>query len=1347
MANVGCDGVRRYGLTIIYDPPTAELDLFILHGLDGSPTKTFQWESNGFFWPKDLSRWLPKARIGLFGYNADISKGGGSLSGVQQHAESLLLHLRNHRLGQKSRRPIVLVGHSLGGLVIKQALILSSDRKCNCNITTSTRLIVFLGVPHRGSHLLETKRASIASELGRVVNYSVPPKIKAALQPEADETYIMNTQFMRIKNDISIMNFYESMPDGFPNIPGLGGIVVMRESAVFDSETSENMQVTRNHRDLVRFEGPEDDFYRMLCETLRRKIAEFMMAKNDVELYENSKRLREGLLKILKDPSFLSVSYHTWTPHSHTLQWLWVEGSDFAKWVTEGHGLFAVTGKPGSGKSVLMNAVNTHVRRHIDNPSSVVVSHFFNSRGNPTEKTFVGFLRSILFQLIRADIRFFQRLQPEWEILRKQIVGDDLEPSPIQDFPQHVFTVKILEEMILSAVLDMPTENKVLVLVDGLDECEDGSTSLRSIADFLNRIASSDGTRLIQICFSCRSLEPYSFNQLAGSFNLQERNRPDIVKFIDDHWQSMPSISNYDNEITSLKSSILSRADGVFLWVRLVLERIQKALATGATVSEIKAIIDTPNQLHGLFSTLISRIEPSFLSESRMMLSIILAAERPLSLREFRHVVVLNDRSFETQEELNGSSAFIQSDEIMKRRILSRCGGLVEIKTTGDMSRIDADIAENNSIQFIHQSVKEFLVQPQECSIGIPDMDALEIHGHKILSRACTNYLRQKDIWNLARRSDWSFDHRKVFNFHAKFFLRYAEENWSNHVRAVETSGTTDVDICSVNPFVTNRGHFETYIHLRNRLHPADTVGHDFDAVQLAVEANLPQSLRWLCNKGLVNMDFWHQSFGHYIHLAVWNDNAAVTRVLLENGARMEDKDITNETPLFMACYLGNLEIVTLLLEFGAEIVDSVSDSDDPLAAAISSGNEKVVEKILDHSGEIYAHPWHRSRAISILRSREADESLDYESQNQVDMQSKLSKWDRIFRIICQRLNFEDPIGLRIRLDPIATRTFEINESRIRPELDRMCCVGTVDSVRALLETLQSYKKSPDILDWIQTPSGPSYSTLLHWAALNTSPSVLSYLLELGLSPDSQDINGDTPLHLAVRQQKEPHIGVLIQYNANRKIKSTTGHAAFHDAILNMTPYASAHILIQLIVDSSDINLRDNNGMYPVHLAAYAGAYTALKWLLDKGANANVQDDFEMTPLHCASISRGVASIQILDYLISQGLDVTARGLAKVTPLHAVVGNCDIQRDVDDIDIAFAKVELLLKNGADANAQDLQGNTPLHLTSWKDHKGIVRLLLRAGAQTSITDNRGLTAMEMTQDDEIREMMEMTRLGT
>ncbi len=73
--------------------------IVILHGLNGNPYKTFHNESTGFFWPIDLQRHLPSARIMTFGYLADFDGGSTNRLGVHQHAESLLMHLKNHRLG------------------------------------------------------------------------------------------------------------------------------------------------------------------------------------------------------------------------------------------------------------------------------------------------------------------------------------------------------------------------------------------------------------------------------------------------------------------------------------------------------------------------------------------------------------------------------------------------------------------------------------------------------------------------------------------------------------------------------------------------------------------------------------------------------------------------------------------------------------------------------------------------------------------------------------------------------------------------------------------------------------------------------------------------------------------------------------------------------------------------------------------------------------------------------------------------------------------------------------------------------------------------------------------------
>lgn len=67
------------------------------------------------------------ARIMLFGYIADLSTGSSDIQGAAQHADSLLLHLKNNRVGpEQQKRPLVFLGHSLGGIIIKKACLLTS---------------------------------------------------------------------------------------------------------------------------------------------------------------------------------------------------------------------------------------------------------------------------------------------------------------------------------------------------------------------------------------------------------------------------------------------------------------------------------------------------------------------------------------------------------------------------------------------------------------------------------------------------------------------------------------------------------------------------------------------------------------------------------------------------------------------------------------------------------------------------------------------------------------------------------------------------------------------------------------------------------------------------------------------------------------------------------------------------------------------------------------------------------------------------------------------------------------------------------------------------------------------
>jgi hypothetical protein len=80
------------------------------------------WTENGRLWPKeDLPKKFPDARVSLYTYDSSAVYGGSQARFVDK-ANELLETIRCDREDWE-RRPLVLMGHSLGGILIEQALI------------------------------------------------------------------------------------------------------------------------------------------------------------------------------------------------------------------------------------------------------------------------------------------------------------------------------------------------------------------------------------------------------------------------------------------------------------------------------------------------------------------------------------------------------------------------------------------------------------------------------------------------------------------------------------------------------------------------------------------------------------------------------------------------------------------------------------------------------------------------------------------------------------------------------------------------------------------------------------------------------------------------------------------------------------------------------------------------------------------------------------------------------------------------------------------------------------------------------------------------------------------------
>lgn len=190
------------------------VDVVAVHGLQGDAFKTWEHD-NGSLWLRDfLPDDIPYARIMSFGYDSMVAF-SNSVAKLEDKALELLNRLSTKRniAGRSCARPIVFVCHSLGGLVVKNALIIAHERTGDVHykdILDNTKAIAFLGVPHSGSN--SAWWASIAVNALKAASIGVATNSALVEDLKRDSTMLtrISKQFVDLGKDLVIYTFYET---------------------------------------------------------------------------------------------------------------------------------------------------------------------------------------------------------------------------------------------------------------------------------------------------------------------------------------------------------------------------------------------------------------------------------------------------------------------------------------------------------------------------------------------------------------------------------------------------------------------------------------------------------------------------------------------------------------------------------------------------------------------------------------------------------------------------------------------------------------------------------------------------------------------------------------------------------------------------------------------------------------------------------------------------------------------------------------------------------------------------------------------------------------------------------
>ncbi|MCJ1281741.1 Serine active site containing protein 1 [Xylographa opegraphella] len=201
-------------MKVLVGPDNANVDIVAVHGLNPKNTEFHAeatWEFGNTLWLRDfLPQKLPNARVLLFGYNANVAF-ETSAAGVREQAMNLLNRIASKR-EDVEERPIIFVTHSLGGIVVKRALVEAKLDKTYDFVHRSTYGVVFFGTPHRGSS--HAKLGDIAASI--VCNVLRKPSNNFLIALTKDSLFSNNLtkDFRHSLEDIYVLSFYETRSTG-----------------------------------------------------------------------------------------------------------------------------------------------------------------------------------------------------------------------------------------------------------------------------------------------------------------------------------------------------------------------------------------------------------------------------------------------------------------------------------------------------------------------------------------------------------------------------------------------------------------------------------------------------------------------------------------------------------------------------------------------------------------------------------------------------------------------------------------------------------------------------------------------------------------------------------------------------------------------------------------------------------------------------------------------------------------------------------------------------------------------------------------------------------------------------
>lgn len=439
--------------------------------------------------------------------------------------------------------------------------------------------------------------------------------------------------------------------------------------------------------------------------------------------------------------------------HEKTFEWIFQDSDDASMSASLGFRRFLrcseekiywITGKPGSGKSTLMKFIRNRtettdiMRDWVGGGELIKAAYYFWNSGARLQMTVEGLLQTILHEC-------FSQLR--WSI--QDVVPDRWEIATLFDYDESAWTLEEITQSLKKLFSEVCPEKKFFLLIDGLDECSGNQTRL---IELITELAEECDN--LKLCVASRPWTNFedAFRS-RPTLMLQDLTLQDIKSYIRSKFNDNVGFAELQNRDPAASAKLLEeiskKAQGVFLWVQLVVQSLLEGLTNGDRVRDLeRRLAELPPGLEELYAKILENLNSRYLEHASQLFQIV---------RTHRGSPTLLCLAFadleDSQAALKAPTRPLSSAEIsglcknMKRKLTSRCLGLLDTASHNDAAGPGGADLE---VQYLHRSVRDYFEDPKVWDwLILANKEPFD--PHLALLKAYLMQLKQDHRWPTAR--------------------------------------------------------------------------------------------------------------------------------------------------------------------------------------------------------------------------------------------------------------------------------------------------------------------------------------------------------------------------------------------------------------------------------------------------------------------------------------------------------------------------------------------------------------------------------------------------------------------